>query len=458
VNCIPKILELLPSSWKGSQPREDDCLLRGASQSSIEDLINQPLVSSGAAPLSLKVCLQDLFSVGWNPEPQACGMHRLLEEAIMWLKSLQKAPPANVDVPPVLEELLSQFSSLTSSTQRLAACRKENEKTLATARLTVEQRLQEVISATSCHPRDVGEDMLAQKRGVLEGWLARKEDLAKNAVEKLEAQHSEIRHVFENKIEEAIRLAYGEWKSTAPTLCLDDDDLLRELDADLEAALNASQPQREFLPEKPMGPEAAAEGATSSTSPTPGAPVLQNPPEKPDGSTPAVAVETPLQSEAVKSGAATTEGDRKVKHQIIVPKGVGIPVIQKKVNIFDPAICKGLDWNDPETGKSSGEKPDDSMPKAASPCTALVPSPAATPSATPALERRASAIQREFRRQDTTDLDQAELDKIKVIIDGKTMYKHKEKLETWEEREARLLHNSYMKFYRSFQGPGLMAK
>jgi hypothetical protein len=74
------------------------------------------------------------------------------------------------------------------------------------------------------------------------------------------------------------------------------------------------------------------------------------------------------------------------------------------------------------------------------------------------LERRASAIQREFRRQDTTDLDQAELDKIKVIIDGKTMYKHKEKLETWEEREARLLHNSYMKFYRSFQGPGLMAK
>jgi chaperonin cofactor prefoldin len=385
-------------------------------------------------------------------------MHRLLEEAIMWLKSLQKAPPANVDVPPVLEELLSQFSSLTSSTQRLAACRKENEKTLATARLTVEQRLQEVISATSCHPRDVGEDMLAQKRGVLEGWLARKEDLAKNAVEKLEAQHSEIRHVFEDKIEEAIRLAYGEWKSTAPTLCLDDDDLLRELDADLEAALNASQPQREFLPEKPMGPEAAAEGATSSTSPTPGAPVLQNPPEKPDGSTPTVAVETPLQSEAVKSGAATTEGDRKVKHQIIVPKGVGIPVIQKKVNIFDPAICKGLDWNDPETGKSSGEKPDDSMPKAASPCTALVPSPAATPSATPALERRASAIQREFRRQDTTDLDQAELDKIKVIIDGKTMYKHKGKLETWEEREARLLHNSYMKFYRSFQGPGLMAK
>ena len=61
----------------------------------------------------------------------------------------------------------------------------ENEKTLATARLTVEQRLQEVISATSCHPRDVGEDIIAQKRGVLEGWLARKEDLAKNAVEKL---------------------------------------------------------------------------------------------------------------------------------------------------------------------------------------------------------------------------------------------------------------------------------
>ena len=128
-------------------------------------------------------------------------------------------------------------------------------------------------------------------------------------------------------------------------------------------------------------------------------------------------------------------------------------MIQKKVNIFDRAVCKGLDWTDPETGNTGGET-GDSIPKAA----ALVPFKAAPASAPASLERRASTIQREFRRQDTTDLEQAELDKIKVVIDGVEMYKHKGKLETLEERENRLLHNSYMKFYRSFQGPKLMAK
>ena len=201
----------------------------------------------------------------------------------------------------------------------------------------------------------------------------------------------------------------------------------------------------------PHLPETVAD-TTSSASATPGAAVGQDPPEKPDGSAP-VAKAAASAPETVKSGAAASQGDRKVKHQVIVPKGVGTPVIQKKVNIFDRAVCKGLDWTDPETGNTGGET-GDSIPKAA----ALVPFKAAPASAPASLERRASTIQREFRRQDTTDLEQAELDKIKVVIDGVEMYKHKGKLETLEERENRLLHNSYMKFYRSFQGPKLMAK
>ena len=60
---------------------------------------------------------------------------------------------------------------------------------------------------------------------------------------------------------------------------------------------------------------------------------------------------------------------------------------------------------------------------------------------------------REFRRLDTSDLENEDLEKLKVIVDGVVMYKKpKGGLETWDEREKRLGHNSYMKFSRSFDG------
>ena len=129
------------SSVKGSQPREADPLLRGASSSSLEDWLREPLLNSpSVAPLSLKVCLQDLFSSGWSPEPRACGMYRLEEEAVRWLKSVDKVTLTD-EIPVVLQNLLSDFRALSSSTRKLDDTAKEHAQVLAAARATVDQQL-----------------------------------------------------------------------------------------------------------------------------------------------------------------------------------------------------------------------------------------------------------------------------------------------------------------------------
>lgn len=68
--------------------------------------------------------------------------------------------------------------------------------------------------------------------------------------------------------------------------------------------------------------------------------------------------------------------------------------------------------------------------------------------------QRKDTSQRGFDRQTTKELEEEELRKCAVLMeDGTYMYKNKRgKLETLDEREKRLSHNSYVAFSRSFEG------
>ena len=63
------------------------------------------------------------------------------------------------------------------------------------------------------------------------------------------------------------------------------------------------------------------------------------------------------------------------------------------------------------------------------------------------------AMSNELKRKDTARLEQEELEKCKVTMqDGSVLYVNsKGKLETLEERQKRLSHNSYVAFQRSLE-------
>ena len=41
--------------------------------------------------------------------------------------------------------------------------------------------------------------------------------------------------------------------------------------------------------------------------------------------------------------------------RVIVPKGAGVPILQRKVNIFDKDVCKGLQWEQEVQKDNAGE-------------------------------------------------------------------------------------------------------
>jgi putative lipoic acid-binding regulatory protein len=121
-------------------------------------------------------------------------MHRREEEAVRWLKSVDNVPLTD-EIPEVLQQLLSDFRALSSSTRRLDGSSKEHAKVLAAARATVEQQLQKVVTATEAHPREIQQEMMTQRKAVLGNWMAKTEEVVKDATEKLQHEHVEIRNV-----------------------------------------------------------------------------------------------------------------------------------------------------------------------------------------------------------------------------------------------------------------------
>ena len=437
---------------KGSQTPNDQ-LFRSDSVSSLDDLVRHPH-SLADTPVSLKVCLQSLFDKGWSPEPGKCGMYRLLEESVVWLKSMVKSQQPTLEFPDLVKELLVDFGNFSSATSHLDKYRDQRSKVMATARATVEHRMKEASG--------LADEMFKKRKAALETWLCGKEAEAKEREDDLELHQSSLRCIFENRIQEVIRLTFQDWqqgKATPMEIEFNDDDFLKELDAELEAGLNLN-------PEKPQNLQGGGENTKATLETVKPADkrlveqdtMGEKPEEKPPVET--TSPKGPVGEEGNKTGGGNTVEPH--QRNVIIPKGVDVKQVHMKVNIFDREVCKAIKWS-PEDGGNAGSSTTPAVPTAA-PATGENTTPAtdesttsATPSAPPTTSapglRRANAMTGELRRMDTSDLDNEDLEKIKVNVDGVVMYKKpKGGLETWDEREKRLGHNSYMRFSRSFDG------
>lgn len=453
----------------GSQPPES--LLRG---SSIEELVKSPHslpLGEGGVPVSLKVCLSDLFEKGWSPERHACGLVRLVEETVLWLKSIEKSG-SKMEFPPIVDELLKTYRSMVVSTDDLEKINVETSKIMSTARATVEQRVQDALASTKHLDASESESILSQQKNMLESWLASKDALCKEHVEEVDVRHRHIRNTFEDKIQEVVNLAFDEWKSSRALIQTkaDPTKLHQELDAELEASLSkmdttsVDQSQLSgttstevFMKLQQVIGETLEEGQVPEalkdklvdhvqslfkTAFEPGT----------SATTGGKLGETETKEDVETRQEETLEKPKEpVMSRLIIPKGCDEVIVQKKFNIFDPQVVKEINWekgSGPLTGPTSGV-----VPSTAPVSEACKQPTAPTPSAV--LSHRVAAVQQEFTRKDTTDIEKADRDKDMQVVNGETFYVNpKGRLETLSEREARLAHNSFMRFSRSLQGFG----
>ena len=364
------------------------------------------------------------------------------------------------DFPDLVKELLVDFENFSRTTSHLDKYREHRAKLMATARATVEHRMKEASG--------LGDEMFKKRKVALETWLCGKEAEVKEREDDLELHQSSLRCIFDNKIQEVILLTFRDWqegKAKPMAIEFNNDDFLKELDAELEAGLNLNSEQHQDPKaggEKPKVPLEKVEPADKrlveqgTMGEKPKSPTLtEKPDQKPEETLPeqTISPKKPVGEEGSKTGGGNTVESH--QRRVIIPKGSDVKQVHTKVNIFDQEVCRAIKWS-PESGGNAGGSPTQPAVPATAAATDENAAPA-TPSAAPTIPapglRRANAMTREFRRLDTSDLENEDLEKLKVIVDGVVMYKKpKGGLETWDEREKRLGHNSYMKFSRSFDG------
>ena len=401
-----------------------------------------------------------------------------MDEAIQWVKSVNRGASSTDAFPQNLQDLLAEFNAMSTSTQKLGDLRRSTDKVLAAARAKAEQWTHEAGSQAQSNPE--------QKRAALKAWLIGKEESCKSNIEKLEAQHAEIRDSFESKIQEAIWMAFREWTADVASAqtqpAFNDIEFMKELDAEFEAlvlkesengntacdlqvnGLASATPAPKAAPTEAVVPKAAACAALEATpteaavlkvvaalAPTPEAtPTEAVVPKAAACATPTLEA-TPTEAVVPKAAACATPtleatpteavvpkaealSAAPVIKRVFVPKGAGIPIVQKKVNIFDPKVCKNIGWSETAGENVTGD------------------GSAVANTDTRSVEDRVAAISKEYQRKDTSDLDKES----QPIGEIRTLNPATGKLETPEERDARLSHNAYMRFSRSFRGLGWM--
>lgn len=384
---------------------------------SIEDLVKSPYtlpLGVGGVPLSLNVALGKLFDIGWTPDRKYGGMVQLAEETILWLKSIDKAEVPPTDLPEVLQELLKSFRRMARSTKELQELKDGTYKKVTAARRAVEVRYQQEVTEGK------GEEELSKKKVAFEGWLSNKEAEAENAIAEFDQGHAEVRSAFESHIDEVINLAFDEYKdskakelnskSTELGVLDEDSSLQASLDAELDMAL-ASE-------EAPPAEKTVVQTATDVFS------NLQN------------VIGNTLQDASIPETLKShlVESVQNFFKNSFQPEPAG-EVAEKDIGEKDKKKDGEVVDKTSIDDKNKNNQPSSEPPSGSD-------------------SHRVQAVQAELARKDTSQLEQEDLEKDQVIVDGKVFYKTaKGKLETKEEREQRLAHNSYMRFSRSMKGP-----
>lgn len=364
---------------------------------SLEDLVCSPHVEPldvCNSSLSLKVVLEPLFQMGWSPLKY--GMHRLFEEATRWLKGLDALPQDQLNgLPPIVDDALKSFRKLKSSTNELEACRKQCHEKLSAINKSAEVMFQKMVKEVQGQPLDKAEEFLKLRKPVIEQWLQKHQVSLEEMVDQKANIHAYARDAFEQQVGDLVNIAHTEYSDQRVPIGsiseIPPEALLEDLENELAKTLAPTKEPTPVVPEKSDGQDSVA----------------------PPGSC----------TEAFEKVQAA------VSHALV---GTALEGAQE-------AVMKGFKV---ALGGEGGEPipPKDPVAEVNHP-------------KVPAVPLVTKAVEAEFKRGDTTQLEQEELERCAVVMpDGSTMYRTpKGKLETYDERVKRLGHNMYMKFSRTFE-------
>lgn len=350
-------------------------------------------------------------------------MGRLVEETVLWLKSIEKVKAPLEEFPEIVQSVLQSFRKFAASTKTLEELKLEKEKKVAAANKAVETRYQEMVQKVQGSDQDRVKQVLETNKKVLADWLSEKVESLQGEILQHQDFHAHNRDRFDKDISELIHAAFREYKENKNhhmnvELDIADASSLRaSLDMELEVAMCGDDlddgPVDESVP--------TATSAFMQSQEVIGKTLDQN--NIPDS----------LKDKLVENvqGLFKTAFEHK-------------PAVETtKVPSLPPPASNpgGLPENETqEIGKVAGEPNTELEDKRQE----LGPA-----------EKRLLAVTKEMERKDTTQLEhEASWEKDKVIgEDGKVYYvTSKGVLETLEERKARLAHNSWMRFSRSFNG------
>ena len=419
--------------------------------------------------------LKEYFEAGWDPDN--FGLYKLEEATVTWLKGMDTISLVEKEsLPAELKEALLALGNLKKSAAELERVKKAaaemNNAAAKTAEVKFSGYLNDMLKGG--HDQESAQQGLQQRKKVLETWVRQCMEKSQKSIDTRECAHSKVRETFQKMVTVMVRLSHSQYKvnESKPELeHISDDDLVAELEMELEKALPGCHRDAEeetpcqLVPrEAPKTPQVVETKEAEETPISTVTSAFTAMSLAIDNVVASQAIPEEIRDRLVGSMQACVKNALEGKDKPIEPK--------EKPKAASP-VHQDIPSFDTERGPIDleeelfGEMP---VPDAPEPSTA--PTPATTPSPTPGSTRPAAlrtsiptvnAIQSELQRQDTTnkftrantaELEEEALAKCKVEMeDGTFRYMNKRgKLETLEEREKRLSHNSFVAFSRSFEG------
>ena len=349
--------------------------------------------------------------------------------------------------PKTVAHALGAFKDL-----RIAVEQLEETKTAAAAHRTAaaktaEAKFQAMSSdnMTSSDP-DAAAAALRKKKQVLESWVNEQFAKVKSQIEKQEQKHAAARSKLEDLVKELVDLSHGDFvknlkdkqdlQGSSPLL-QDDDELVHQLELELERCCKITDDDESEAPQ-----------SKQSTSLDAQQPKEVQPQEKP---IPTVTGDYEVMKEAIdrvmdNSGLSEEEKEALVGsiHQSVKSALQGT---EKAASPPKKAPEGNQNTGEQAAGESSVEPQITAAgAKAVANATALTLMRKDT--------TQLDASTAKMQRKSTAELEEEELRKCAVEQpDGTYLYKNKKgKLETLQQRQNRLAHNSYVSFSRSFEG------
>lgn len=456
------------SVQSGSQSFFDEgARLRLGRSESLEDIVCSPHVEDLVrdSSLSLNMALLPYFERGWDPEK--FGRYKLEEATVSWLKGLNTIPlKERQTMPEVVADALVAFQELRTSSEELEKAKANADKVNSAAAKTAEVKFQTYLAEMlqSAKDQDAVKEELQSRKKLLESWVNQCREKGEMSVEKREAVHAEVRSAFENLVVGLVLSSHKEFKEKKlQAASARDDDLIAELEAELLMCIdtpNSAGPQRDDVP------TSQHEGGEPTPCPDLALPGGKTVPAEEATETPPMMITNTY--EAMKLAIDN------VVAQSHIPDEVRNALVGSVQNLVKNALEGGHapvpvpNASTPTQPLPDGQPMDHGSPPA--PAAGEVPTvdlakdepevkkaDGSAPSGVEAVSKelqRKDTTQNQFFRANTRELEADELQKCAVLMDdGTYKYMNKRgKLESLEEREKRLAHNSYVAFSRSFEG------